>query len=91
MTLKIENIVHNRRGTGSDPVEACGVCHTHSLTVEGQFPGLRFPRVPGHEVTGRMEAVGSGVSQWRFGQRVGVDNGVLLLVDTGGPWFLIGR
>ena len=53
-------------------VEACGVCHTDSLTVEGQFPGLRFPRVPGHEVTGRIEAVGSGVSQWRFRQRVGV-------------------
>src|SRR5713226_8100879 len=53
-------------------VEACGICHTDSLTVEGQFPGLSFPRVPGREVAGRSEAVGSGVSWWRVGQRVGV-------------------
>ncbi len=53
-------------------VEACGICHTDSLTVEGQFPGLSFPRVPGHEVAGRIEAVGSGASAWRAGQRVGV-------------------
>jgi propanol-preferring alcohol dehydrogenase len=53
-------------------IEACGVCHTDSFTVEGQYPGLTFPRVPGHEVAGRIEAVGSGVSQWRVGQRVGV-------------------
>jgi len=53
-------------------VEACGICHTHSLTVEGQFPGLSFPRVPGHEVAGRIEAVGSGASAWSAGQRVGV-------------------
>jgi alcohol dehydrogenase, propanol-preferring len=53
-------------------VEACGVCHTDSFTVEGQSPGLRFPRVPGHEVTGRIEAIGSRDSAWRVGQRVGV-------------------
>ena len=53
-------------------VEACGICHTDSVTVEGQFPGLSFPRVPGHEVAGRIEAIGSRVSQWRVGQRVGV-------------------
>src|SRR5205807_5205822 len=53
-------------------VEACGICHTDSLTVEGQFPGLSFPRVPGHEAAGRIEAIGSSVSQWRVGQRVGV-------------------
>jgi len=53
-------------------VEACGICHTDSLTVEGQFPGLSFPRVPGHEVAGRIEAVGSGASAWSAGQRVGV-------------------
>jgi NADPH:quinone reductase-like Zn-dependent oxidoreductase len=45
-------------------VEACGICHTDALTVEGQFPGLSFPRVPGHEVAGRIEAIGSRVSQW---------------------------
>ena len=53
-------------------VEACGVCHTDALTVEGGFPGLTFPRVPGHEVIGKIEAVGPGVSGWKEGQRVGV-------------------
>jgi alcohol dehydrogenase, propanol-preferring len=53
-------------------VEACGICHTDSFTVEGQFPGLSFPRVPGHEAVGRIEATGSRASQWRVGQRVGV-------------------
>jgi D-arabinose 1-dehydrogenase-like Zn-dependent alcohol dehydrogenase len=49
-------------------VEACGICHTDSYTVEGLFPGLSFPRVPGHEAAGRIEAIGSRVSQWRVGQ-----------------------
>ena len=53
-------------------VEACGICHTDSVTVEGQFPGLSFPRVPGHEVAGRIEEVGARVSQWHVGQQVGV-------------------
>src|SRR5882724_11965289 len=53
-------------------VEACGVCHTDAATVEGIFPGLTFPRVPGHEVVGRIEAIGPGVSRWGIGQRVGV-------------------
>jgi propanol-preferring alcohol dehydrogenase len=53
-------------------VKACGVCHTDSLTIEAQFPGLHLPRVPGHEITGRIEAIGSQVSRWRPGQRVGV-------------------
>jgi D-arabinose 1-dehydrogenase-like Zn-dependent alcohol dehydrogenase len=46
-------------------VEACGICHTDSLTVEGQFPGLSLPRVPGHEVVGRIEAIGKDDSQIR--------------------------
>ncbi len=53
-------------------VEACGVCHSDIATVEGQFPGLTLPRVPGHEVVGRIEEVGTGVSRWKIGQRVGV-------------------
>ncbi len=53
-------------------VEACGICHTDAATVEGAFPGLTFPRVPGHEVIGTIEAVGSDVSGWTVGQRVGV-------------------
>src|SRR5260370_27061199 len=53
-------------------VEACGICHTDSATVTGTYPGLKLPRVPGHEVVGRIEALGSGVSRWKIGQRVGV-------------------
>jgi D-arabinose 1-dehydrogenase-like Zn-dependent alcohol dehydrogenase len=53
-------------------VQACGICHSDSFVREGTFPGVQYPRVPGHEVTGVIEAVGSGVVQWRPGQRVGV-------------------
>jgi len=53
-------------------VEACGVCHTDAATVTGTYPGLKLPRVPGHEVAGRIEALGNGVSRWKIGQRVGV-------------------
>src|SRR6058998_3951577 len=45
-------------------VEACGICHTDAATVTGIYPGLKLPRVPGHEVVGRIEALGSGVSKW---------------------------
>jgi alcohol dehydrogenase, propanol-preferring len=53
-------------------VEACGICHTDAATITGAYPGLTLPRVPGHEVVGRIDAVGSGVSRWKVGQRVGV-------------------
>jgi len=53
-------------------VEACGVCHSDSATVEATFPGTSYPRVPGHEAVGRIDAVGSGVQGWSLGQRVGV-------------------
>jgi alcohol dehydrogenase, propanol-preferring len=53
-------------------VEACGICHTDAATVMGAYPGLTLPRVPGHEVVGRIEALGRGVSKWKIGQRVGV-------------------
>lgn len=53
-------------------VEACGICHTDAATVTGTYPGLTLPRVPGHEVIGRIEALGVGVSRWKIGQRVGV-------------------
>src|SRR5712671_5744527 len=53
-------------------VEACGICHTDAATVTGIYPGLTLPRVPGHEVVGRIEALGTGVSRWKIGQRVGV-------------------
>jgi len=53
-------------------VEACGVCHSDVLAVEGVGAGLTFPRVPGHEVVGRIDAIGEAVDRWRPGQRVGV-------------------
>src|ERR1700726_2086359 len=53
-------------------VEACGICHTDAATITGIYPGLKLPRVPGHEVVGRIEALGSGVSKWKIGQRVGI-------------------
>jgi D-arabinose 1-dehydrogenase-like Zn-dependent alcohol dehydrogenase len=53
-------------------VQACGVCHSDALTVEGAWPGIQFPRVPGHEVTGIIDKIGPGISAWRTGQRVGV-------------------
>jgi Zn-dependent alcohol dehydrogenases len=53
-------------------VEACGVCHSDSATVDGSFPGVSYPRVPGHEVVGRIDALGSGVQGWAVGQRVGI-------------------
>src|SRR3989454_10037075 len=53
-------------------VEACGICHTDAATVMGVYPGLTLPRVPGHEVVGRIEGLGAGVSRWKIGQRVGV-------------------
>ena len=53
-------------------VEACGICHSDAFVVEGTFPGVRYPAVPGHEVAGRVDALGPGVAPWAVGQRVGV-------------------
>ena len=53
-------------------VQACGICHSDVFTKEGSWPGIEYPRVPGHEVTGIINEVGVGVSQWKKGQRVGV-------------------
>jgi D-arabinose 1-dehydrogenase-like Zn-dependent alcohol dehydrogenase len=53
-------------------VQACGVCHSDVLTKEGLWPGIQYPRVPGHEVAGVIEELGAGVSEWKLGQRVGV-------------------
>ena len=53
-------------------VEACGICHSDSLTKEGLWPGIQYPRVPGHEVAGIIDAVGENVGAWRVRQRVGV-------------------
>jgi D-arabinose 1-dehydrogenase-like Zn-dependent alcohol dehydrogenase len=53
-------------------VEACGICHSDFVVKEGLWPGLQFPRVPGHEVAGRIDAVGGNVTAWKKSQRVGV-------------------
>jgi D-arabinose 1-dehydrogenase-like Zn-dependent alcohol dehydrogenase len=53
-------------------VQACGVCHSDSVTKEGLFPNISYPRVPGHEVIGILDAVGPDVRGWSTGQRVGV-------------------
>jgi alcohol dehydrogenase len=53
-------------------VQACGVCHSDSVTKDGLFPGIQYPRVPGHEVIGVIDTVAAGVPRWKVGQRVGV-------------------
>jgi D-arabinose 1-dehydrogenase-like Zn-dependent alcohol dehydrogenase len=53
-------------------VQACGVCHSDALTKDGLWPGIQYPRVPGHEVVGIIDEVGAGVSEWEMGERVGV-------------------
>jgi D-arabinose 1-dehydrogenase-like Zn-dependent alcohol dehydrogenase len=53
-------------------VQACGVCHSDSFTKMGAFPGIEFPRVPGHEIVGIVDAIGADVPDWQPGQRVGI-------------------
>ncbi|HXO29343.1 MAG TPA: alcohol dehydrogenase [Thermoanaerobaculia bacterium] len=53
-------------------VQACGICHSDVITKEGLFPGITYPRVPGHEVAGVIDELGAGVKEWQQGQRVGV-------------------
>src|SRR5262249_11171211 len=53
-------------------VQACGVCHSDVFVKEGLWPGLQYPRVPGHEVAGVIVELGAGVTGWKKGQRVGV-------------------
>lgn len=53
-------------------VQACGICHSDSMVKEGHAPGMQYPRVPGHEVVGVVDALGDGVTTWKRGQRVGV-------------------
>jgi D-arabinose 1-dehydrogenase-like Zn-dependent alcohol dehydrogenase len=60
------------RGQVRIKVEACGICHSDLLVKEGYWPGIQYPRVPGHEIAGRIDALGPDVTQWKAGQRVGV-------------------
>lgn len=60
------------RGEVRVKVQACGICHSDSFVKEGTFPGITYPRVPGHEIAGVIDALGPDVIGWRVGQRVGV-------------------
>jgi D-arabinose 1-dehydrogenase-like Zn-dependent alcohol dehydrogenase len=60
------------RGQVRIRVDACGVCHSDVMVKEGLWPGLQYPRVPGHEIAGRVDTVGADVANWKPGQRVGV-------------------
>lgn len=53
-------------------VEACGICHSDALVKEGSWPGIQYPRIPGHEIAGVIDAIGTDVTKWKPGQRVGV-------------------
>ena len=71
-SMKVVEIPEPGAGHVRIRVQACGICHSDVLTKEGHWPGIRYPRVPGHEVAGVIDALGAGVSGWSTGQRVGV-------------------
>ena len=72
LELVERNIPEPAAGAVRVKVQACGVCHSDSVTKEGLFPNITYPRVPGHEVIGILDAVGPDVRGWSTGQRVGV-------------------
>ncbi len=53
-------------------VNACGICHSDAFVKEGTYPGISYPRIPGHEIVGTVDALGTDVKNWKKGQRVGV-------------------
>jgi D-arabinose 1-dehydrogenase-like Zn-dependent alcohol dehydrogenase len=67
-----EKIMEPARGQVRIKVQACGVCHSDMFTKEGAWPGIEYPRSPGHEIAGVVEALGEGVVDWKVGERVGV-------------------
>src|SRR6266481_516378 len=67
-----EKLVEPLRGQVRIKVQACGVCHSDSITKDGLFPGIKFPRSPGHEVAGLIDALGEDVGDFKRGDRVGV-------------------
>jgi len=69
----VERVIPNpTRGQVRIKVQACGVCHSDMLVKEGLWPGIQYPRVPGHEVAGVIDELGAEVTGWKKGQRVGV-------------------
>jgi len=81
LELVERNIPAPSAGAVRIKVEACGVCHSDAFTKEGTFPGLQYPRVPGHEIAGILDAIGAGVGGWTTAQRVAVG-------WHGGHWLL---
>jgi len=65
------DIPEPRSGQVRVKIEACGICHSDAVVRSGGFPGLELPRIPGHELAGRVDAVGPGVTAWKVGDRVG--------------------
>jgi alcohol dehydrogenase/propanol-preferring alcohol dehydrogenase len=72
--LAVSDVDRPDAGTGQVRVRihACGICHSDVFTVNAAYPGIRLPRVPGHEIAGVIDAVGAGVATWKVGERVGV-------------------
>ena len=70
--LEEEQMRGPARGTVRIRVQACGVCHSDVLTKEGSFPGIVYPRAPGHEIAGVIDAIGQDADPWKVGDRVGV-------------------
>ena len=71
LELVERNIPDPARNQVRIKVEACGICHSDALVKEGHWPGIQYPRVPGHEIAGRIDAVGTDVTNWKPGQRGG--------------------
>jgi D-arabinose 1-dehydrogenase-like Zn-dependent alcohol dehydrogenase len=72
LELVEREIPEPRAGTVRVRVQACGICHSDSFTKEGTFPNIKYPRVPGHEIAGIIDALGTGVLGWTVGQPVGI-------------------
>jgi D-arabinose 1-dehydrogenase-like Zn-dependent alcohol dehydrogenase len=72
LTIETREVPEPKAGEVRVRIEACGVCHSDAITVAGLFPIVKYPRVPGHEIVGRVDSVGADVPQWKTGQRVGV-------------------
>src|SRR6266478_4339460 len=72
LELVERDVPEPERGWVRVKVEACGICHSESLVKEGLWPGMQYPRVPGHEIIGVVDRVGDGVKPWKNGQRVGI-------------------
>ena len=72
LELVERDIPEPQEGTVRVKVQACGICHSDTVTKDGLMPGIEYPRVPGHEVIGIVDAVGPHVSGWTGGERVGI-------------------